>query len=371
MPGAKHKPSSCKSFLPIFCEPERPLTQPVPEPATKIRRTLAERAGDTLSRKPTAPPSSRPLSSSVKSTITRKERGFSASTSTATSRAASRPASRSAMAPSFSASMGPGAKAPRPKSAYGQYAGTHMRSKSHHSTARPATSMIRRDEEDVEEEERGVQPFLISTKPEESFKALRKTRQAPQTRPHSISIPTQRTFHLSAARSISSPTFRPITPVQEEPADADCEDVCASLKALTLGAPDADNHNVGFGRGMPCSDEETNPFIKPAPPRDFPKQRLLVSLQLDLHHLRLELRGNAFLIDLLTTNVQTSTTIEWRLWSDSSALSRRRWRPICRRLQIRRRAFSNSRVEVCHQWYQLAPCRLGHSELLGAINIIG
>lgn len=271
MPGAKHKPSSCKSFLPIFCEPERPLTQPVPEPATKIRRTLAERAGDTLSRKPTAPPSSRPLSSSVKSTITRKERGFSASTSTATSRAASRPASRSAMAPSFSASMGPGAKAPRPKSAYGQYAGTHMRSKSHHSTARPATSMIRRDEEDVEEEERGVQPFLISTNPEESFKALRKTRQAPQTRPHSISIPTQRTFHLSAARSISSPTFRPITPVQEEPADADCEDVCASLKALTLGAPDADNHNVGFGRGMPCSDEETNPFIKPAPPSRLPQ----------------------------------------------------------------------------------------------------
>ncbi|KAF2629394.1 carboxy-terminal kinesin 2 [Macroventuria anomochaeta] len=50
--------------------------------------------------------------------------------------------------------MGPGAKASRPRSAYGQYAGTHVRSKSHHSTARPATSMIRRDEDDDDEEER-------------------------------------------------------------------------------------------------------------------------------------------------------------------------------------------------------------------------
>ncbi|KAL1603175.1 kinesin-like nuclear fusion protein [Nothophoma quercina] len=246
MASAKHKPSSCKSYLPIYCEPDRPLTHSVPEPATKVRRTLADRAGDPLNRRPTAPPSSRPVSTTVKSTVTRKERGFSASTST--SRAGSRPASRSATASTFSASMGPGAKPARPRSAYGQYAGTHMRSKSHHSTARPATSMIRRDEEDDDEEERGVQPFLISTNPGESFKVPRKKRQAHQDRPHSISIPAQNAFHLSHARSISSPTFRPITPVQEEPADADCEQVCRSLKALNLRASDADNHNVGLGR---------------------------------------------------------------------------------------------------------------------------
>lgn len=269
MASAKHKPSSCKSYLPIYCEPDRPLTHSVPEPATKVRRTLADRAGDPLNRRPTAPPSSRPVSTTVKSTITRKERGFSASTST--SRAGSRPASRSATASTFSASMGPGAKPARPRSAYGQYAGTHMRSKSHHSTARPATSMIRRDEEDDDEEERGVQPFLISTNPGESFKVPRKKRQAHQDRPHSISIPAQNAFHLSHARSISSPTFRPITPVQEEPADADCEQVCRSLKALNLRASDADNHNVGLGRGMPCSDEETNPFLKPLRPSRLPQ----------------------------------------------------------------------------------------------------
>jgi kinesin family protein C1 len=267
--GAKHKPSSCKSLLPIYCEPERPLTQSVPEPATKVRRTLIERAGDTHSRKPTAPPSSRPLSTSVKSTVARKERGFSASTST--SRAGSRPASRSATAPSFSASMGPGAKSTRPKSAYGQYAGTHVRSKSHISTARPATSMLRRDEEDDDEEERGVPPFLISTNPGESLRAPRKTRRSPKLRPNSVSIPIQRAFHLSHSRSVSSPTFRPITPVQEEPADTDCEEVCANLEAFTLDASGLEPHNVDVGSGMPCSGDETNPFLKPLPPSRLPQ----------------------------------------------------------------------------------------------------
>jgi kinesin family protein C1 len=270
MASMKHKPSSCKSFLPIYCEPDRLLTQSVPEPATKVRRTLAERAGDPVTRRPTAPPSSRPLSSSVKGTVVRKERGFSASTST--SRAGSRPASRTATAPSvFSASAGPGAKTGRPKSAYGQYAGTHMRSKSHHSTARPATSMYRRDEEEDDEEERGVQPFLISTNPGESFKAPRKTRRIHQSRPDSVSIPAQQASHLAHARSISSPSFRPIAPVQEEPADADCEEICKSLKAIELSASDADDHNVGLGRGMPCADDDTNPFLKPLPPTRLPQ----------------------------------------------------------------------------------------------------
>ncbi|KAF2993442.1 kinesin-like nuclear fusion protein [Curvularia kusanoi] len=226
--SAKHKPSS------------------LPEPATKVRRTLVDRAGDTGLRKPSAPPSTRPLSTSVKNTVTRKERGFSASTST--SRAGARPPSRSATASSFSASAG-AAKATRPRSAYGQYAGpgTHVRSKSHHSTARPATSMYRRDEEEEDEEERGVQPFLISTNPGESFKVPRKTRSVHQPRPNSV--PAQQAHLVPHTRSISSPTFRPITPVQEEPADADCDEVCKSLNKLTLrSASDADDSNVGLGR---------------------------------------------------------------------------------------------------------------------------
>lgn len=270
MASMKHKPSSCKSFLPIYCEPDRPLTQSVPEPATKVRRTLAERAGDPVTRRPTAPPGSRPLSSSVKGTVARKERGFSASTSM--SRAGSRPASRTATAPSaFSASAGPGAKTARPRSAYGQYAGAHVRSKSHHSTARPATAMYRRNEEEDDEEERGALPFLISTNPGESFKAPRKTRRIHQNRPHSVSIPAQQASHLAHARSISSPSLRPITPVQEEPADADCEEICRSLKAIKLRASDADDHSVGLGRGMPCADDDTNPFLKPLRPTRLPQ----------------------------------------------------------------------------------------------------
>lgn len=245
------------------------LTHSVPEPATKVRRTLVDRAGEPAARKPTAPPSTRPLSNSVKGTVARKERGFSASTST--SRAGTRPVSRSTTTSTFSASMGAGAKAStRPRSAYGQYAGTHVRSKSHQAAARPATSLYRRDEEEDDEEERGVQPFLISTNPGESFKAPRKTRSAHQNRPHSVSIPAQQAYHLSHARSISSPTFRPITPVQEEPADADCEEVCRSLKALSLRTSDADDHDVGVGRGMPCAGDEVNPFLKPLPPSRLP-----------------------------------------------------------------------------------------------------
>lgn len=99
--------------------------------------------------------------------------------------------------------------------------------------------------------------------------------------------------------------------------------------------------------------------------RDCLKQRLLVSLQpialLDLHLLRLELRVSAFLTGLLTINVQTSTTTEWRLWSDSSAPSKRRWRRICRKRRIRRRASSSSRVEVRQD--QQVPIRLRHDQL--------
>lgn len=146
-----------------------------------------------------------------------------------------------------------------------------MRSKSNHSTARPATSMYRRDEEEEDEEERGVQPFLISTNPGESFKVPRKTRSAQQNHKHSNSITADQVYRVSHARSISSPTFRPITPVREEPADADCDDVCRSLKALSLRTSDVDNHNVGFGRGMPCSDEEINPFLKPQRPSRLPQ----------------------------------------------------------------------------------------------------
>lgn len=272
MASAKHKPSSCKSLRPIRHETARSLIRAVPEPATKVRRTLAERAGDLATRKPTAPPSTRPLSTSAKNTVTRKERGFSASTST--SRAGARPASRSATASSFSASMGPaaGPKPTRPRSAYGQYTGpgtgAHVRSKSHTSAARPATSLYRRDEEDDDEEERGVQPFLISTNPGESFKAPRKTRSAHQiSRPHSDGSLVQPAYPIHHARSISSPPYRPITPVQEEPADADCEDVCTSLKALTMRVSDADDHKVGLGRGMPCPDEESNPFLFLMPQR--------------------------------------------------------------------------------------------------------
>src|SRR5690242_13149473 len=111
------------------------------------------------------------------------------------------------------------------------------------------------------------------------------------------------------------------------------------------------------------------PFSSHCSLRDFLVQHLHVNHQLraplDLLPLPLEMHASVFLTDSLTTNVQTSTTIEWRLWSGSSQPLRRRWRRICRRQLIRKRASSSSRLEVrllimkdhlnlirtCHGWF--------------------
>ncbi|KAF2714549.1 kinesin-domain-containing protein [Pleomassaria siparia CBS 279.74] len=120
----------------------------LPEPPAK-RKTLQERAAEPLSKQP--PPSGlRPVNNAVKNAAANGMRGLSASTS----RVTSANSSRQATASSFGNTIGHGSRVPgansyhRSKSAYG-----HNRSKSHHQTARPGTSMARDVNEDEDRSE--------------------------------------------------------------------------------------------------------------------------------------------------------------------------------------------------------------------------
>lgn len=265
IPTAKHKPSGCTLPLPILVAPDRSLTLPVPEPAFKQRKTLAEQAGEPISRR--LPPPSK-ISSGIKSTVAR---GLAASTS----RAVSKPTVRHPAASTLSGSVGGAPKAAaavRPKSAYGL--GSHARSKSYQQGPRPATAMLNRDDDDDSEqaERKGVQPFLISTNPYASARVPGGMPSHVNKRTISFSVSQQRIARVSDARAVSSSShFRAVTPVIEEPADTDCDDICTAVGALTLGATKADVRSNQVGCGM-TSDYGTNPFLKPkVPPSQLPQ----------------------------------------------------------------------------------------------------
>jgi kinesin family protein C1 len=260
-PAAKHKPSGCKLPLALQIDPERSLTSPVPEPAYKQRKTLVEQGGEPHSRRIPAPPkqanSVRPAGARV----------LAASTSRATTKTTSRHPSAAALSGSVGAIPRTANGNVRPKSAHSQYGGLHSRSKSYQQGSRPATALMmnRDDDDDSEQAERkGVPPFHISTNPSASFKVPpKKVPPASKQRATSLSLSQQRVFHLSGPRAVSSPSrFRSIAPVIEEPADTDCDDICAGVEALGVGASKADTHGSRVRHGM-TSDYGTNPFLKP------------------------------------------------------------------------------------------------------------
>ncbi|KAI9723344.1 MAG: hypothetical protein M1812_001228 [Candelaria pacifica] len=113
----------------------------VMDPTAK-RKTLAERGGETSRSNIAAPPSSRPINSSVKATTLAGARNpsFASSVSSRTPSISSRNISGS----SFSSSVGPGSRPPSAQSQYRpQTAMGYNRSKSHTSVpaARPASSL--------------------------------------------------------------------------------------------------------------------------------------------------------------------------------------------------------------------------------------
>jgi kinesin family protein C1 len=251
--SSKHKPSGRK--IAAFYRRETALTCTVPEPDAKMRKTLAERGGEPIGSKIAAPTTSRTANGAIKSTLANGTRPFS---SASLSRVPSNKASKQATANPFGSSVGYGSRAAsvnsygaRPKSAYG----THVRSKSHHQTARPASSYSHH-EEDGEAERKGAQPFLISTNPQshDTLKVCKKSTRAPSivSSDQSLSyhVPLKRKAHLLTSRSISSPSsLFPTSPTPEGPADVDADDILNGFGALTLNAPTVQGRTGRVGRG--------------------------------------------------------------------------------------------------------------------------
>jgi kinesin family protein C1 len=246
--GAKHKPSGCK--IVVLERRGGSLTAQVPESAAK-RQTLKDRAGE-YGPKYAAPPNSRPVNVAVKQTTTNGLRGLSNSIS----RVPAVNISRHASASSFSGSVGYGSRPPsnngttRPKSAFGAI----NRSKSHHGGACPASSMLEH-EDDEKPERKGAYPFLISSDSRTSqnlslhYVGQRKSRDRVVSAPP---VYRERPLSGTPTRASSSllPNYAPTSPILEDPADTDCEDVAASFGALILGSSALDNRSRRMGRGM-------------------------------------------------------------------------------------------------------------------------
>ena len=269
----KHKPSGCTLPFSIPVERNDSLTPPVPEPAFKQRKTLAEQGGEPITRRLPAPK----VASTVRTTA---PRGLAASTS----RALSKPTVRHPAASTLHSSVGVAPKASgnvRPKSAYGH--GSHVRSKSYHQAPRPATAMLNRDDDDDDSEQserKGVHPFLISTNPSTRLRLPKGVSLDAKKRTASLSISGKKLALMPNARAVSSPSaFRPVTPVIEEPSDTDCDEICTRVAALTVGALKADVCGTrSVGHDMP-SDYGTNPFLKPKVPLSLLPQPSLTPIR--------------------------------------------------------------------------------------------
>jgi len=230
-PTVKHKPSGCN--VPAASALARPLTIPVPEPASKIRKTLQEKAGEPTVPRPAAHSSLRIPASELKSIAGRGH-------ATSISRMPSKGLIRNPSTANLGGSVGAGPRPlPRPKSAYGQYS-SHVRSKSHHQSSRPGTALRHGSDEAVSEEteRKGVQAFSpISANP------------------------SHRRLHVSK-RAASSPSVQlPCTPLAKEPTQTDREDLATGFAALSLRASARSGTDRGGREAMP--DKEAKNLIRP------------------------------------------------------------------------------------------------------------
>lgn len=248
------------------------LTAAVPEPESKQRKTLAERAGETFGSKIAAPQTSRPTNNAVKQSVSNGSRGFSNSLSRSTSTRAPKHKTSSSGSSVGHGSRAPSANTTRPKSAYGG----HNRSRSQYQ--RPATSMAQHD---PEPEPQGGHPISISTNPSASPSMLHVQK-------NSFRESASRTFSLNISsrqrpptqRSVSSPSSqrpRPEAPVS--PADTDCDDILTELGALTLRASIIQARTSRTGRGATAGKNlglsYPSQIPKQTPTRSMPPPSLL------------------------------------------------------------------------------------------------
>ncbi|KAF2107117.1 P-loop containing nucleoside triphosphate hydrolase protein [Lophiotrema nucula] len=246
----KHKPTGCMG--PPKALPTKTLTLKVPEPPSKQRKTLADRAVE-YPTKTAAPPSNRPVNNAVKATMANGVRNGLASS---TSRLPPANTSRHTSQPSFSGSVGQGSRLPggasRPKSAYGGYG--HNRSKSSQHGSRPATSMAQNDD-DQRSDLKGAVPILITTNAKAAEHALKVSKRRTNKDRIISDAAMKRMFsQVSTPPSLSLlPSVIPPSEASEAPTETECEDVLNGFRDLSLGSSAAETDPFTRrrnGRGM-------------------------------------------------------------------------------------------------------------------------
>lgn len=284
IPGGsiKHKPTGRTPAVTL--QWNESLICTVPEPESKVRKTLVERGGE-CSSKIAAPTSSRSINGTVKNTLANGTRPFSGSASL--SRTQSQKAMKHGSANSFGAGVGHGSRAAsansygsRPNSAYG----AHSRSRSQQQAARPATSFTQHEEADVSER-KGAQPFSISTNQgdQETLKLRKNSTREPTnvSRPGALSlhVPRKGSLQMSAPRAISSPSsLYPASPLMYEPTAFGSSDILQGFGALTLSPLAEQGRTSRDGYGS-CSGELADISLKPNAsssmiPRATPKKAM-------------------------------------------------------------------------------------------------
>ncbi len=238
------------------------------EPALK-RKTLAERAGETSRSNIAAPPSSRPISSSVKATTLAGTRNpsFASSTSTRTPSISSRNVSGSA----FSSSVGPGSRPPSAQSQHrSQTAMGYNRSTSQTlvPAARPASSL---DSISAESEKpalgnrKGTPPFSISTYQHSSKLHCSKLRGSYDSQMNYTSDWSSSAAARATARPQSSTAVRSLRDVS----------LSTAMKGLTI-RPGSSPPGEGLKTPITPSQipKSVTPFIQHATPSKTPKKTL-------------------------------------------------------------------------------------------------
>ena len=180
----------------------------VPEPPSKQRKTLADRAGEPYTRPNVAPPSTRPMSSTVKATVAAGTRNNSYS-----SNSSRYPSGSSRHTSSSSTSS------LRPTSVAGHYRPQSAMSLSRsnfstsHGSTRPATSLETHAEEHSPSQKRnGIVPFSRSPSPsQDTFVQVRRRRPRDQNAPQRGCDNQSRTNARSAKNNGSVQRFRDVS----------------------------------------------------------------------------------------------------------------------------------------------------------------
>ncbi|KAH7117836.1 P-loop containing nucleoside triphosphate hydrolase protein [Dendryphion nanum] len=222
----------------------------LPEPPSKFRKTLQERAAEPYNTKLAAPVNSRSVQPVAKYTASNGIRPLSQSTSRVPS--ANTNLSRNASVSSFGGGNGYGQRVQATNSRPRTGHGIHARSKSHHQ-GRPVTSMSRHEEDEYVESKGAYNSLTISTNLSTTKDNVFQPPRSLGAKGRVVSVPdavSKRPISRTPTRGYQSLSFhhqsRSFTP--ESPVYANYDEVMDSLGALSLGTNAVETRgHIGHG----------------------------------------------------------------------------------------------------------------------------